>query len=84
MGRDRIKELDQIFDGIFTALQNDDFEKLDIFFKKLKDMNFEDIDDFYISDIIKKIEAVKIMIGKKQESIIDKISNKENVKRYDR
>ncbi|ACO03376.1 MAG TPA: hypothetical protein DEP48_02090 [Persephonella sp.] len=82
MGRDRIKELDRIFDNIFTALQNDDFEKLEIHFKEIKEFSLEGIEKSDIPDIMSKIEAVKDMIDQKQKGIISKISKKENVKHY--
>jgi len=82
MGRDRIKELDRIFDNIFTALQNDDFETLEIHFKEIKEFSLEGIEKSDIPDIMSKIEAVKDMIDQKQKGIISKISKKENVKHY--
>ncbi|WP_457622723.1 hypothetical protein [Persephonella sp.] len=82
MGRDRIKELNEIFDSIFTSLQNDDFDNLDTFFKKIKDINLEDLERSEIPQILKKIEAVKSMIEQKQKMIISSISKKENIKHY--
>ncbi|WP_029522589.1 hypothetical protein [Persephonella sp. KM09-Lau-8] len=77
-----IIDLRHLFDQIFLALENEDYEKIQQLSKQLQGIDFSGLSPEEAKEIIQKINQIEKITEEKQKNIISAIEKKMNMKKY--